>query len=89
MKQMDDLEALLGETGELEEVRALAAKKILAADIRHMMDQRGISKAQLAKSMHTARPVVDRLLDPGNTSVTLRTLAKAAAVLGGQLRVEV
>ena len=89
MKQMDDLEALLGETGELEEVRAMAAKKILAADIRHMMDQRGISKAQLAKSMHTARPVVDRLLDPGNTSVTLRTLAKAAAVLGGQLRVEV
>jgi len=89
MKQMDDLEALLGETGELEEVRAMAAKKILAADIRHMMDQRGISKTQLAKSMHTARPVVDRLLDPGNTSVTLRTLAKAAAVLGGQLRVEV
>jgi len=39
--------------------------------------------------MHTARPVVDRLLDPANTSVTLRTLAKAAAVLGGQLRVEV
>ncbi|MDQ6987290.1 MAG: helix-turn-helix transcriptional regulator [Mariprofundaceae bacterium] len=89
MKQMDDLEALLSETGELEEVRAMAAKKILAADIRHMMDQRGISKAQLAKSMHTARPVVDRLLDPANTSVTLRTLAKAAAVLGGQLRVEV
>ena len=89
MKQMDDLEALLGETGELEEVRAMAAKKILAADIRHMMNQRGISKAQLAKSMHTARPVVDRLLDPANTSVTLRTLAKAAAVLGGQLRVEV
>jgi len=89
MKQMDDLEALLHETGELEDVRAMAAKKILAADIRLMMDQRGISKAQLAKSMHTARPVVDRLLDPANTSVTLRTLAKAAAVLGGQLRVEV
>jgi len=89
MNQLDDLEILLGETGELEDVRAMAAKKILAADIRHMMDQRGISKAQLAKSMHTARPVVDRLLDPANTSVTLRTLAKAAAVLGGQLRVEV
>jgi len=41
---LDDLEALLGETGELEEVRAMAAKKILAADIRHMMDQRDISK---------------------------------------------
>ena len=89
MKQMDELEALLGEAGELEEVRAMAAKKILAADICHMMDMRGINKAQLAKSMHTVRPVVDRLLDPANTSVTLKTLAKAAAVLGGQLRVEV
>jgi len=88
MKQ-DDLETLLAETGELEEVRAMAAKKILAADIRHMMEQRGMTKAQLAKSMHTARPVVDRLLDPTNTSVTLKTLAKAAAVLGGQLRVDV
>ncbi|MFQ5582701.1 MAG: XRE family transcriptional regulator [Mariprofundaceae bacterium] len=89
MKQRDDLETLLAETGELEEVRAMAAKKILAADIRHMMDQRGMTKAQLAKSMHTARPVVDRLLDPANTSVTLKTLAKAVTVLGGQLRIEV
>ena len=89
MKQRDDLEALLTETGELVEVRAMAAKKILAADLRHMMEQRGITKTQLAKSMHTARPVVDRLLDPNNTSVTLKTLAKAVSVLGGQLRVQV
>jgi len=47
---MSDLEGLLDETGELEEVRTMAAKKILAADIRHMMDQRGISKAKLAKT---------------------------------------
>ncbi len=89
MKPRDDLEKLLAETGELEEVRALAANKILAADIRHMMDQRGITKAQLAKSMHSARPVVDRLLDPANTGVTLKTLAKAVTVLGGQLRGQV
>jgi len=53
------------------------------------MDRRGMTKAQLAKSMHTARPVVDRLLDPTNTGVTLKTLAKAVTVLGGQLRVQV
>jgi len=39
--------------------------------------------------MHTARPVVDRLLDPKNTGITLKTIAKAAAVLGGQIRVQV
>jgi len=39
--------------------------------------------------MHTARPVVDRLLDLKNTGVTLKTVAKAAAVLGGQIRLQV
>jgi len=38
--------------------------------------------------MHTARPVADRLPDPNNTGVTLKTIAKAAAVLGGQVGVE-
>jgi len=54
-----------------------------------MMDESNMSKAQLAREMHTARPVVDRLLDPENTGVTLKTIAKAAAVLGGQIRVQV
>jgi len=89
MKPMDELETMFAETGELDEVRALAAKKILTADIRLMMDASHISKAQLARKMHTARPVVDRLLDPENTGVTLKTIAKAAAVLGGQIRVQV
>ncbi|MDQ6968368.1 MAG: hypothetical protein Q9M14_06790 [Mariprofundaceae bacterium] len=29
------------------------------------------------------------LLDPRNTGITLKTIAKAAAVLGGQIRVQV
>jgi len=89
MKPMDELETMFAETGELDDVRALAAKKILTADIRQMMDENNISKAQLAREMHTARPVVDRLLDPKNTGITLKTIAKAAAVLGGQIRVQV
>ena len=83
MKPRDELEALLEETGELTEVRALAAKKILAADIALLMKRRGVSKAQLARRMGTARPVIDRLLDPRQPGVTLTTLAKAASVLGG------
>jgi len=54
-----------------------------------MMEESNMSKTQLAREMHTARPVVDRLLDPNNTGVTLKTIAKAAAVLGGQIRVQV
>ncbi|MDQ6970698.1 MAG: helix-turn-helix transcriptional regulator [Mariprofundus sp.] len=89
MKPMDELETMFAETGELDNVRALAAQKILTADIRQMMDENNISKAQLAKEMHTARPVVDRLLDPRNTGITLKTIAKAAAALGGHVRVQV
>ncbi len=89
MKAMDELEKMFVETGELDEVRALAAKKVLAAGIQVMMDNSNMSKAQLAREMHTARPVVDRLLDPKNTGVTLKTIAKAAAVLGGQIRLQV
>ncbi len=89
MKPNDDLEKLFAETGELAAVRALASKKILAADIEQMMKEQGVSKAELARKMHTSRPVVDRLLDPDNASITLITLAKAAAVLGGQLRFQV
>jgi len=89
MQPIDELEMMFAETDELDEVRALAAKKILTADIRLMMDESNMSKTQLAREMHTARPVVDRLLDPENTGVTLKTIAKAAAVLGGQIRVQV
>ncbi len=89
MEPIDELERLLEETGDLAEVRARASKKILAADIEQMMKERGVSKAELARQMHTSRPVVDRLLDPNNSGITLITLAKAAAVLGGQLRFQI
>jgi len=63
----DELEMMFAETGELDEVRALAAKQIVTADIRLMMEESNMSKSQLARKMHTAKPVVDRLLDSNNT----------------------
>jgi len=89
MRPADELEEMFEETGELEQVRAMSAKKIIAADLCHLMKTQGVSKASLAKQMHTARPVVDRLLDPQNTGVTLKTIAKAASVLGGTIRLQV
>jgi hypothetical protein len=38
--------------------------------------------------MNTSRPVVDRLLDPSNRSVTLATLGRAASAIGKRLKVE-
>lgn len=44
--------------------------------------------AQLAKEMNTSRAAIHRLLDENNDSLSLKTLAKAATVLGKRLRLE-
>jgi antitoxin HicB len=46
------------------------------------------SERTCSLSMRTSRAALDRLLDPGNDTVTLGTLQKAAAVVGRQVRLE-
>ena len=38
--------------------------------------------------MRTSRAALDRLLDPGNSSVTLATLTRAAQALGRKVKIE-
>lgn len=80
-------EFLEGE-GIASEVSELATKKILAAMIQTEMEKCGISRAAMAKRMHTSRAQVQRLLDPENDSVTLSTMQRAARVVGRQVRIE-
>lgn len=42
----------------------------------------------MAKAMNISRSALDRLLDPKNVAVTLKTMDRAAAVLGKKLRIE-
>ena len=42
----------------------------------------------MARRMQTSRAQLDRLLDPKNTSVTLHTLERAAAILGKRVRLD-
>jgi antitoxin HicB len=76
------VESLFEELGELSEVRLLAAKKVLAEELRRLMAARSMTEAALARAMATSRTTVRRLLDPADTGVTLATLARAGAVLG-------
>ncbi len=78
----------LRDEGALEHAEAVAAKRVIAFQIAREMEQRHITKAELARRMGTSRPAVDRLLDPANPSVTLSTLEKAAAAVGKCLKVE-
>ena len=78
----------LKEEGIYEEVSAAAVKRVLARQIEHAMEEGRLSKAEVARRMHTSRAALDRLLDPQSGSVTLNTLYKAAAAVGRQIRLE-
>lgn len=82
------LDDFLREEGLLEEVTAKAVKKTLAWQLAKAMKEQRVTKATLAQRMNTSRAQLDRLLDPENPSVTLRTLARAAEILGMRLEVE-
>jgi len=75
----------LEEEGLCAEVEAVAIKRVLAYQIEAWMEERHISKSEMAQKMNTSRSALDRLLDPDNTSVTLHTLAHAATVVGKKL----
>ncbi len=82
-------ESFLQEEGILDEVDEAAIKRVIAWQVAQEMAARKLNKSELARKMETSRTQVDRLLDPANTSVTLHTLYKAAAVLGGRLRIRI
>jgi hypothetical protein len=78
----------LREEGLYEEVSAIAIKRVVARQVETAMEQKGLTKAEMARRMHTSRAALDRLLDPDNDGVTLATLRKAAAVVGREIRLE-
>ena len=81
-------DSFLQEDDILAEVNAIALKRVLAWQIAQAMEVQGFSKASMADAMNTSRSALDRLLDPDNIAVTLKTMDRAAAVLGKQLRIE-
>lgn len=82
------LEDFLKEEGILEETRSVAIKETIAFQIQKAMKMEKISKVEMARRMKTSRAALDRFLAPGNASVTLQTLARAARAIGRDLRIE-
>ena len=81
------LDSLLEEKGVRGKFEARAVKEVIAWQLGEAMREGAISKAKMATMMHTSRAQLDRLLDP-DRDVTLSTLARAAAIVGRQIRVE-
>jgi antitoxin HicB len=82
------LDGFLKEEGVLEETRGVALKEMLAWQVQQAMEKDKISKAEMPRRMNTSRAALDRLLDPGNASVTLQTLSRPARAVSRDLRIE-
>ena len=78
----------LAEEDLLEACEEQAIKELLAEQIKRAMQEKGLTRTAMAAHMQTSRAALNRLLDPNNPSVTLRTLQKAATVCGKRLRLE-
>ena len=75
-------DSFLEEEGIREEVEAVAIKRVLAWQLEQARRKQQKTKQALARQLHTSRSQLDRLLDPGNVSVTLDTITRAARALG-------
>ena len=78
----------LAEEARLEEATAKAVQRVIAWQIEKEMKAQKLTKTALAAKMHTSRAALNRLLDASDTSLTLTTLASAAAALGKHVKIE-
>jgi DNA-binding Xre family transcriptional regulator len=78
----------LQEESLLESSTAIALKRVIAWQIDQEMKAQKLTKTELAKRMHTSRAALNRLLDENDASLTLTTLASAAAALGKKVNLQ-
>lgn len=64
-----------------------ANKQLLVRQIAQAMKAQKISKTEMARRMGTSRTQLERLLDPDNDRVLLKTVQRAASAVGKQLNI--
>jgi len=82
-------DSFLEKEGIREEVEAVAIKRVLAWQLERAMQKQQKTKQAMARQLRTSRSQLDRLLDPGNVSVTLDTITRAARALGKRVIIRV
>ena len=86
--KLPEFDDFLKEEAMLEGVTAVAMKRVIAWQIAQEMKAQQLTKTALAKRMHTSRAALNRLLDENDSSLTLTTLARAAAALGKKVNLQ-
>ena len=88
VQELSTLDEFLAEEGTLETFQTAAIKEVLAWQIEQAMKEQKLSRKRLAERMGTSRSQVGRLLDPNDGNVTLKTLQRAAEIVGRKVRLE-
>jgi predicted XRE-type DNA-binding protein len=78
----DSFDDFLESEGILEEVEAVATKRVIAFQLQEEMKKKNLTRTKFAQKMNTSRSSLNRLLDPNNEAITIKTLKRAANVLG-------
>jgi len=77
----------LTEDGLLGEVEAIAFKRVLANLLETYMADHRLNKTSMAQHINTSRSELDRLLDPDNISITLKSIGRVTAIVGKKLKI--
>lgn len=80
-------DSFLQEEGILDEVTEVAVKRVVAFQIQEEMKKKKFTKTRLAQEMKTSRSSLNKLLDPDNDAGTIKTLHRAATVIGKKLEI--
>jgi predicted XRE-type DNA-binding protein len=82
----DNFDDFMKKEGIYDDAKELAVKKVIAWQLEEEMKVQKLTKAAVAKRMHTSRTAVDNLLNPRYNS-SVGTLAKFANALGKRLTI--
>lgn len=83
-----NFDEFLDDEGQLDEVTAIAVKRVIAWQLGQAMKEGGVTKSALARRMQTSRTVVDRILDASDASLTLDTMTRAATAVGRRIKID-
>lgn len=70
------------------EFKIEAAKIDFALEVRRLMDEKEINNSQLAERLGVSKPMVTKLLR-GDTNMTIETMVRTCAAVGGDLFVKI
>ena len=80
-----NFDEFLKEENLLQESEAIAIKRVIAYALEQKIKEDNISINRLAKELETSRTAISRILNPENTSITLKTIEKVAKYLGKRI----